>query len=252
MIDLHCHVIPRVDDGAINLMDSEKMLRGSEKSNIDIVYATPHYMKGYCEKTYLEIDGMVENLNEYIKAKDINLKVLPGQEVCVDKYTLDLYKRGIIKGLNASKYMLVELSTAITPLVSLNILYELMLIGVKPILAHPERYKFIIKNPSLINDYVEEGVLLQIDSGSIKGVFGKQTKYTAEQLIRHGLCSFIASDAHNGELGSTDLSKAISIAERFNKGIEMTIIRNSLAVLGDVDLIKHSPGIRLKSSAIRI
>jgi protein-tyrosine phosphatase len=248
LIDIHCHIIPKIDDGATSLEDSEKMLRGSMNSNIDVVYATPHYMKGYCESSYLEIEMKVKKLNEYIKSKSINLKVLPGQEVCIDKYTVDLYKQGTIKGLNASKYMLVELSATIRPIDSLSILYELMLLGVKPILAHPERYKWVIKNPSLINDFIEEGVLLQIDTGSIKGVFGRQTRYTSEQLIRHGLCSFIATDAHNGERGSTSLSAAINLASKFNKDIEITIIRNSLAVLGDVDLIKHVEGIRLKKS----
>ena len=196
MIDIHSHILPGIDDGADDLETSLEMLRLACEEGIDSIFATPHYFKGNFENSYEDVVKIVDDLNNSAKEDGINIKVLPGQEVFLDKHTPKLYKEGIIKGLNNSKYMLLELPMMNMLKDALDLVYETRLLGVIPIIAHPERYKYIIETPSKINPFIKEGCLFQINTGSIKGLFGKDVQKTSEILIKQGICSFIASDAH--------------------------------------------------------
>ena len=235
MIDIHSHVIPGVDDGAKNIEVSKEMLSIAAASGTDQIIATPHYCRGYYENNYSDILTSTKELNAYISSDErkIGIKVLPGQEVMIDDYTLDLYKEGIIGTLNGTSYMLVEFPMQEMPKDGLDILYELALLGIKPILAHPERYEYIINKPSYINSFLAEGLLFQINSGSITGVFGDKVQRTAEILIKHGICNFIASDAHTAARRKPGIKEALEAAEVFSSGIKNKVNNNSKAMIAN-------------------
>ncbi len=118
----------------------------------------------------------VKNLNDQAIANDIDVKLYPGQEIFVDKYTLDLYKDGTIHGLNDSKYLLIEFPMDVLPSDAFDIIYELKLLGVVPIIAHPERYLYISSDLTGINRFIEEGCLFQLNTSSLLGSWVNRVK----------------------------------------------------------------------------
>jgi len=121
----------------------------------------------------------------------------------------------------------------------LNIFYELQIKGIKIVLAHPERYMPIINDPTNINKFVKEGLLFQVNSGSLLGTFGKKVKKTAEILINNNIYNFIGSDAHNNDIRNTDMSNITLLAnKKLNVDIEfLTNSSEKLLLNEDVNCI---------------
>lgn len=193
MIDIHCHILPFTDDGAKDMETTMKMLEIAEEKGTKTIIATPHYFAGYYETEYGTIKQRIEELNRAIST----INILPGQEICIDDHTVEKFEKGIISTLNETKYILLEFPLDKLPKNAIDTIYELKIRGLRPIIAHPERYLFFIEKPSLINPFIEEGCLFQVNTGSIKGVFGKKVQKTASKYIDNNICNFIASDAHS-------------------------------------------------------
>ncbi|AJA46775.1 capsular polysaccharide biosynthesis protein [Clostridium pasteurianum DSM 525 = ATCC 6013] len=242
MIDIHCHVLPGIDDGSRNIDMSVEMLRIAEENGTKKMIATPHYYRGSYENEFEDVLGHVENLNAQLKTKGINVEIFPGQEVFVDRYTLEAYKSGIIHPLNASKYMLIEFPMDVLPDNAIDIIYELKILGVKPIVAHPERYLYINGDLTNINKFIEEGCLFQLNTTSIMGLMGKRVKEAAYSLMDNGLCHFIASDAHSTERRCPNLGLLMGDIKKDYEKIYNSVQKNAQCILDneeiDVDLKK--------------
>lgn len=233
MIDIHSHVLPGIDDGAKTIEKTLEMLKIAEKNGIKKIVATPHFYRGYYENNYENICKIVQEVNIKSKKIEIDVEIFPGQEVFLDNHTVELFKEGIIKGINGTKYMLIELPMETMPKNALDVIYELRIQGVIPIIAHPERYKYIIEKPSLINEFIDEKCLFQINSGSIEGIFGSKVKKTAETLVSHGNCEFIASDAHSTNVRCPKLKGALEIVNNFNLDFESKFTVNTNKLLNN-------------------
>lgn len=236
MIDIHSHVLPGIDDGAKSIDKTLEMLQIAEKNGIKKVVATPHFYRGYYENNYEDICKLIEEVNIKAKEIEIDVEIFPGQEVFLDNHTLELFKEGIIKGINGTKYMLIEFPMETLPKNALDIIYELRIQGIVPIIAHPERYKYIIEKPSLINEFIDEKCLFQINSGSIEGTFGSKVKKTAEILVSHGICDFIASDAHSTNVRCPKLKEALEISNNFNLDFKSKFITNTNKLLSNEEI----------------
>ncbi len=248
MIDIHSHILPGIDDGAKKIEDTMEMLRIASKNGIKKMAATSHFYSGYYENKYIDICKHVEEVN--IKAREISLdvEIFPGQEIFLDKHTLKHYENSIIKGINNTKYMLVELPMETMPKDSLDLIYELRIKGVIPIIAHPERYAYIMEKNSIINSFIDEHCLFQINSGSITGIFGKKVQKTSEILISHGICDFIASDAHSTGRRCPSIRAALDIANSINKGIDIRTQENAEKLLSNNNIDKIADKINEKRS----
>ncbi len=218
MIDIHCHIIPGIDDGVKDIEESLKMLRDAEDDGIREVIATPHFMRGRFEVAYGQVVEKVKKLNERCQEKNINIKIYPGQEIYLNRNTLDDYEKGLLGGLNGSNYYLFEMNLMKFDKGIPDILYELSLHGVTPIIAHPERYKYIIEDLERINRLIHEGCLFQLNVGSLEGTFGKKVKKCAEELLNRGVYDFIGSDGHDLERRRAILRK--TIVEQKKKNME--------------------------------
>lgn len=237
MIDIHSHVIPAVDDGSQDIETSLEMLKIAHEDGVRTLIATPHFYRNRFECSFLDACKKVEALNELARENDINIKILPGQEIFLDKYSSDLYKKGTIGTINKGRYMLVETSLiGSKPKDLMDNIYELKLLDIEPIIAHPERYEFIIEDNTEINDFVKEGCLFQITSTSITGGFGKEVKKTAESLIKNGFCNFIGSDAHTIHRRSPKVREALEEIKSINKDVYESIDKNSMALLNNEKL----------------
>lgn len=248
MIDIHAHIIPGIDDGAENIDVALKMLKNAEKDGTKKIVATPHYCRGYGEATINEIKVFIEKLNKKVQEENINIEIYSGQEVYFSEHMIEDYKNGIIGTINDSKYMLIEFPMDKFDSNIFDVIYEIQLMGVKVIIAHPERYLSIVENPSFINRFIEEGYLFQVNAGSIEGKFGKKIKKTAELLITNRIYSFIGSDAHNEKSRPTGLSEALKIANKFSFKTEGMFMNNSVKIINNQDVVFYGDKIKVKKS----
>lgn len=228
MIDLHTHIIPKIDDGSKSEEMTLEMLRIAEQSGSKKIVLTPHYFKGKYMVPLDEVKKQLVYVKKLVEDNNINIEIFCGQEVYFTPSILEDFKTGLIGTINDSKYMLIEFNLSrfdyeVSEI--LDVLYELQVRGVVPIIAHPERYKEFQKAPEKINDFIELGCLFQMNAGSITGMLGSDSKKLAKILLKNGVYSFIGSDAHNTGRRNTDIlsyKKEIEMVEKnfFNKTIE--------------------------------
>lgn len=221
MIDIHSHIIPGIDDGSKNIEMTLEMLKNAERDGTKEIVATPHYLLEYGELTIEEVKVFVEEINTIIKSEGINLKVYSGQEIYYTENIIEYYMDGKIGTINDSRYMLIEFPIHKLSKNISNVLYELQIRGIIPIIAHPERYKAIIDKPSRINRFINEGYLFQMNAGSLEGKFGANVKKTAEIFLANKIYNFIGSDAHNIKNRTTGLSNATAILNKNKKMKDM-------------------------------
>ncbi|HLS61658.1 MAG TPA: CpsB/CapC family capsule biosynthesis tyrosine phosphatase [Virgibacillus sp.] len=197
MIDLHCHIIPGVDDGAQTEADSLAMARAAIANGIHTVIATPHHKNGAFENNREKIVASTTYLKSILEAEDIPLQLLAGQETRIHMNMIEDIKNGELLPLNNSRYLFVELPFSTIPLYTEQLLFDIQLEGLIPIIVHPERNELLMKNPARLYDFVQKGALTQITSGSLLGEFGKTIQTFTRQIIAANLTHFIAGDAHN-------------------------------------------------------
>lgn len=213
-IDIHSHIIPGIDDGARNESVALKMLKMAQQSGTGHIIATPHYVYGNTRYGFATIIEKCEALNRLAASAGINITVYPGCEVFITPELIELYEQGLIGTLANSCYMLVEFPMMSIPSYTDNVLYNLQLKGITPIIAHPERYSEIQYDSERLKSFIDRGILAQVNSGSITGVYGREAKKTVMRLIKEGLVQFVASDAHSASGRNPDMSKAAAIIEK--------------------------------------
>lgn len=237
-VDIHSHIIPGIDDGAEDIEQAVQMLRTAYENGTGHIIATPHFISGNTDLS--QIDSSSKKLQQLAVGKGINLAIHSGCEAFLNPDLPKLYEEGKIFTLNQSSYMLIELPMMSIPPYTDFVLYELQLKGIIPIIAHPERNREIIENPIKLRDMVSRGILSQVNSGSVTGLFGNSVQKVAMRLIKLGCTHFIASDSHSNSRRSPDLSKAASIVEKvFGSDIMMNIFsRNGMKVLQNQRITK--------------
>ncbi len=219
MIDFHSHILHGVDDGSKDEDMTVDMLKLAKKSGTTGIVATPHFFRGRFQVPYEEIKKEVAKLKILAKEKDIDIEIYCGQEVYYNSRILESYKCGDIGTIENSRYMLIEFPLREFSVDEvINDIYELQLKGVVPIVAHPERYKKFIEAPELINKFIEEGFLFQLNTGSIIGDFGGGVKKTAKLFVKHKIYSTIGSDGHRSQGRTTDMTTGIKAIEKINPG----------------------------------
>ena len=227
MLDIHNHILPGLDDGAKTIVSTLDMLSIAINDGTKIIVATPHYCTGYFETPYAKVCEYVKELNTMLIRKSLDIEVIAGQEVYLDKFTLDNLENNVIGTIGDTDYMLVEFLMNYFSEDDIALIYELKLKGIKPIVAHPERYEYIIDNNEIINKFIDEKCLFQINSGSLTGVYGKKVKNTAENLIKSGICDFIGSDAHSLGMRKPQIQQAMQIIKKLNNDVYINIDENN-------------------------
>jgi protein-tyrosine phosphatase len=195
MIDIHCHIIPAIDDGSKDLASSIGQLLAMDAGGITHAFLTSHYLKGHYEYSREEYMKKLEELQQALKAKGAKLKLIPGFEVFLSPTILEDVKEKNLT-LGDSKYVLIE--------TELNGLYhdfehytfDLLRAGYKPILAHAERYVSVMRKPSSVRSLIERNVYVQVNTGSLVGQYGEKVRQTAWILIDNGWAHLLGSDDH--------------------------------------------------------
>ncbi len=193
MIDLHCHILPRVDDGAQNLTEAVAMAKLAVNSGVTAVAATPHCVDGGSAA----IREQVLLLREALEEMEIPLRLYMGMEIFGTENTARLLRAGKLMTLNNSQYPLIEFDFQGTGMRETRILQDVLEAGFIPVVAHPERYSYAQERLELMNRWTEMGCLMQVNRGSLFGRFGAGARELGLELVRRGFASAVASDAHS-------------------------------------------------------
>ena len=210
MIDIHCHILPAVDDGAGSLEEALSMARVAVADGIRHMVATPHQVDWGCQA----VAAGVRELQRHLGASGIPLQLAHGVELRVSP---DLMQRtGEERGctLNGSRYILLELPLADYPLYTDEVIFALQLRGLVPILAHPERNLAIQADPGLLVKLGERGVMGQLTASSLLDGADRRTRATAEDLLVRGLVQVLATDGHDAHHRAPRLSESVDAAAR--------------------------------------
>lgn len=196
MYDIHCHILPGVDDGADNIDEAVMMAMMAKNSGVKAIFATPHYIEGFRYNNAVFNKNILEYLNSELYNRNIDIRIYIGNEVYLTFDLLELLEKEQIATLNNSNYMLIELPMYDIPMYIESIIYNLKLKGIIPIIAHPERNAKIIENPNILYKLIMKGALAQLNLPSLLGIYGKNVKNTAEILVKHNMIHFAGTDAH--------------------------------------------------------
>ena len=196
--DIHCHLLPGIDDGSNSIEESIEILRRAEKEGVSEIVLTPHYI----ENTRYNCNNKnkkesFEILKKAIKQAGINIKLYLGNENYMSNNFIELLNNNEIMTINNSRYLLFEFPLSQPYKNSKDYLYELVTKGYVPILAHPERYRDFQKNPDLVEEYTRMGILLQGNYKSLLGKYGRASKRTLKVLLKKDLITFLGSDIHH-------------------------------------------------------
>lgn len=194
MYDLHSHILPGVDDGARDLETALEMARLAVDKGITTLAATPHWDLVFDWKL---IKQRVEELAVCFQQENISLKLVPGAELFMDYNLVNLSKEQIPTYNNNGQYCLLEFPMFEIPNYSDDVIFSLKVKGITPIIAHPERYKNVAEDPNLIKRWIDNGCLMQMNAGSVTGMFGERIQKISEILLEHQMVHIMASDAHS-------------------------------------------------------
>lgn len=239
MIDIHCHMLPNVDDGSDSYETSIKLLKEAEKEGITDVILTPHYMPhtDAVVKSY-ELARKFEEFKQVMQDNNINIRFYMGNELYIDKTLDTLLINSEINSLNDLNYVLVEFPFGKYKDEFDEYLYNIAVHGFIVIIAHPERYRYVQNDIDFVDRWVDEGYLLQ---GNATSLLRNDEKKILFKLIKQGKLSFIASDAHSEHRPVSLINAYKLIEKKFGRQIAYRLfIRNPNAVINNY-VVKPMP-----------
>jgi protein-tyrosine phosphatase len=214
MIDLHCHLLPGIDDGPADSAMSLAMARIAVADGIETIACTPHITPGFYDNSGLEIRAGVERLSRELADAGIQLSLVTGADVHLAPDLTSGLRSGRIPTLAGSRYFLFEPPHRVLPPRMEDVVFRLMAEGYVPILTHPERLAWIASHFDLIRRLRSAGVWMQLTAMSITGGFGRRVRYWSERLLDEGLADILATDAHDCDRRPPCLSQARSLVAR--------------------------------------
>ena len=240
MIDIHCHILPGVDDGAKTMEEALLILQKAERAGITDIVLTPHYMRGTVYNAgNVKKWKIYQELKECAKKAGIKINLYLGNEVYIDEHlpqmlggydfgrkketgkadgpngTKDIYE---LATLNSRKYVLVEFPVQTKDKSAVKTLFTLVQDGFIPVIAHPERYHYVQEDPSQVDQFLQMGCKLQGDYLALTGKYGKRAEKTLKKLLQEDKIFCLASDIHKG----TDSYKLDFVTKKLGK-----ILKNS-------------------------
>jgi protein-tyrosine phosphatase len=244
MIDIHTHVLAGFDDGPVSADESVEMLGVAFRAGISRLIATPHsaHVVG---RNYREADirSAVRDLQVRLAERHLGIEVFPGIEVQVEADLERELRDGSAATLAGSRYLLLELPFSMCPTYVEQVIMDLRLRGMIPILAHPERLGYFQEDPNLLGRLIRFGALTQITADSLVGGFGPRPRVAAQLMLEHNLVHFLASDAHDSRYRIPSLAAARDVAAQ-TVGAEAAVALvedHPAAVIDDVEIVTPEP-----------
>lgn len=196
MIDMHTHILPSIDDGSRNIVETMQMIKEAELAGFTDIITTSHYIENEYDVPKSSRKWIIEAIESELAKQEIKLKLYNGAEAFVTNILADLYDAKIIPTLAESRYVLFEIPMHSNVLYLDQVIEDLITAKYKPIIAHPERYDVVQEDPNLAIKWVRNGVLLQSNYGSIIERYGHKAKQTLLKLLEANAIHFLGTDTH--------------------------------------------------------
>lgn len=197
MIDLHCHILPGIDDGAPDLEVALAMARCAVADGITVAACTPHIYPGLYENNRDSILAAIASFRQVLAQENIPLRLVEGADTHLAPDLVGQIKAGKVPTLNGSRYFLFEPPHHVAPPRIEDTVFSLLAAGIVPVITHPERLTWIEENYPVFARMVASGAWIQLTAGSVTGRFGPRPKYWAERILDEGLCHILATDSHH-------------------------------------------------------
>ncbi|WP_353949003.1 CpsB/CapC family capsule biosynthesis tyrosine phosphatase [Sporolactobacillus sp. Y61] len=247
MIDIHCHILPGIDDGAADEQVSLAMARQAVAEGITQIVATPHHRNRHWDNPKPSIINMVKTLNQFFEQNQIGLTVLPGQEPRIFGEMADPDSEAELVTVNDNKkYILVEFPTHHVPRYAQQLFFDLQVKSITPVIVHPERNQEIFEHPEILYNFITDGALSQVTASSLIGKEGKKVKKRTLQFIENNLSQFVASDAHNVTTRPFYMQEAfIELKKQFGRELAHTF-RENVELLINGELVNRAEPVEIK------
>ncbi|MDQ0086856.1 protein-tyrosine phosphatase [Paenibacillus anaericanus] len=253
MIDIHTHILPGVDDGAEYWNDTLDMARAAVSEGITTIIATPHHANGRYFNSAVEVVEHTRYINEQLLALGVPVTILPGQEIRVHIDLLEAWSRAELLPLANSNYVLIEMPSSHIPKEMDELIHELKIMNLKPIIAHPERNAEVIENPQRLAALIQRGAFAQVTSHSLLGGFGRKIEKMSWSLCSSGLIHIVSSDAHHVQRRGFRLREAYDVInERMGEQWYNYFINNAQCIIEDKPFNSAPTSVSSKSVLRRI
>lgn len=248
MIDIHCHLLPAVDDGPGTVEQAIEMAKRATQEGVTAIVVTPHAFHPQFETDDLNVQQAVDSLQQVLKTEGIELDLYPGQEIRVFGDLIQALEDGSALSLGGSRYVLVEFPSDTVPAYAEQLFFGLQAEGYTPVIAHPERNKEFATNPKRLMDFISSGALSQVTTSSLTGEFGQNVKELAFVFLRNGLSQLVASDAHSTGRRTFYWQEAQdSVIDELGIAHWDTLVNNAKAVLTDEFVFVDPPVLPTKN-----
>ena len=213
MIDLHCHILPGIDDGPETIDEAVDMCRIALVDGIKTIVATPHFNPGIYENSSEKVFSLINKLGAKAKEKGIDVRILPGADIAVTPELPAYLKKEEYLTINRTgRYFLAEFPAASPPPGWDMFLLYFLNSGTIPVITHPERNAWFLEHPDALHAVVKKGVMVQVTAMSITGDLGEDIQKFSIYLLKHNLAHVIATDAHSSAYRQPLLSHAVRMA----------------------------------------
>lgn len=215
-VDIHSHLIPNIDDGSQSMEQSIEMIEALIQLGFKKIITTPHIHPNYPNHPEVILSGL-ENLQKELSKLELEIELEAAAEYYVDEvFHKKVKEKGLILSFGG-KHVLVESSFLNKPVFFEAVMFDLQSAGYTPVLAHPERYRFLEGRLDWLEELKSMGVLLQVTLGSIGGYYGTKPERIGKSLLKNEMVDFLGSDLHRS-----------SHLEYLEKGLKSKEVQKSL------------------------
>ena len=213
IFDMHCHILPGVDDGARNEGSTERMLNIACEEGIDYIVATPHFAYGQEKETFEELKRKYWTVREQWKAMGPNKELFLGNEVFYSEGVVDSLNSRVALTMNGTRYVLIEFGGDAGPVYVQKAIQKLRYAGYYPIIAHIERYPKL-KSHKVLQELIDMGAYLQVNAKTLCGGYGFWEKQRMMRVMKQGLAHFVATDAHDSRTRRPQLKECMEFLQK--------------------------------------
>lgn len=246
MIDLHCHMLPGIDDGPRDLKTSLCMAEMAVADGITLTACTPHINPGVFDNTHVEIRRAVDEFREELRKADIPLEITYGADIQVVPELVRGLEDGLLPSLHNSRYFLFEPPHHLALPRMSDLVHSALLSGYIPIITHPERLAYIESDYEKFIALARAGAWIQFTGGSLLGRFGPRVKHYAECFLRDGFTHLLASDGHNLGRRTPELAEARDYAAKIvgeEEAMRLVLGRPEMVLRNDEPTGLQPPGL---------
>lgn len=235
--DMHCHILPGIDDGAENRQEAMKMLEIAFRAGVTHMIVTPHYKEGHHNASPTTINRLVSSLQDEAAEAGISISLFPGNEIFYFQEIADRLERNEICTLNDTEYVLIEFMPSDSFTRIRNAVNHLVSMGYIPIVAHAERYDCMLKHKDAVEELRSLGGEIQINIASIEGKMGYAVKHFTHCLLTRKQIDYLGSDAHDSRKRTPDVKACMNrLLRKYDTDyIERISYWNAMQIMGDTD-----------------